>query len=389
MQPHSKTRNAGFTLLELLISMGITSIILYTALQMFRDATYSNQVVAQSADMQDNLRAGLNEIQLDLQQAGAGIPTGGISIPYTSNGSTTSPCGTTAPINRPKLGGTTTFPPCNSTLPAVEPGYMLGPPITAPDATAGTPANPTSITDEITVLYQDNTLGLNAAPINSSTCTGGALSYSGSTLKVTFNSTCVNLNPTTTNGISMNVGDLVMFSNNIGYAILVVTGVSGQTLTFASGDAFDLNGRNSDTAGTIEQLETGGASCGGTSASCWPYTTATRIWMITYYLDNITSPPYVRLIRQVNLNSPTPMGETLENLQFTYNFVDGDTNPAGQATVPAGDSEAQIRAIQVYLAARSSYQVHRGNDFAFARNNLMTQISLRSMAFVNKYPTTP
>lgn len=389
MKPLSKSKNAGFTLLELLISMAITMIVLYTAVQVFRDASYSNQVVAQSADMQDNLRAGLNEIQLDLQQAGAGIPTGGISIPYTSNGSTTAPCGTTAAINRPMLGGTTTFPPCNSTLPAVEPGNELGPPITAPDATAGTPANPSSITDEITVLYQDNTLGLNTAPINSSSCPGGALSYSGTTLTVTFNSTCVNLNPATANGITMNTGDLVMFSNNIGNAVLVVTGVSGQTLTFAKGDAFDLNGRNSDTSGTIELLETGGAACGGTSATCWPYTTATRIWMITYYLDNITAPPFVRLIRQVNLNAATPIGETLENLQFTYNFVDGDTNPTNQPSVPAGDSESQIRAIQVYLAARSSYEVHKGDNLGFSRNNLMTQVSLRSMAFVNKYPTTP
>lgn len=386
MKPQSKNKRAGFTLLELLMSMGVTMILLYTVVQVFKDATNTNQLVVQGADMSDNLRSGLNQIQMDLQQAGAGIPTGGINIPFTSNGSTTSPCGTTAAINRPKLGGTTTFPPCNSTLPAVEPGYELGPPITAPDATAGTPANPNSITDEITVLYQDNTLGLNVAPINSTSCTGGSLVYSGTTLTVTFNSSCANLNPATANGIAMNVGDLVLFSNTNGNTILTVTGVSGQVLTFAAGDAFDLNGRNSDKSGTIEQLETGGASCGGVSASCWPLTTATRVWMITYYLDNVTAPPFVRLIRQVNLNAPIPVGETMENLQFTYNFVDGITNPANQPTVPAGDSESQIRAVDVYLGARSSFEAHQGNTYGFSRSNLMTQVSLRSMAFVNKYP---
>ncbi len=32
----------------------------------------------------------------------------------------------------------------------------------------------------------------------------------------------------------------------------------------------------------------------------FPPTTATRIWMVTYYLDNVTDPLHVRLIRRVN-----------------------------------------------------------------------------------------
>ena len=181
----------------------------------------------------------------------------------------------------------------------------------------------------------------------------------------------------------MSVGDLVMFTNTLGTALLTVTGISGQTLTFAYGDAFALNGRT-ETSGTIQQLETGGASCGG-AASCFPPTLATRVWMISYYLDNVTSPPFVRLIRQVNMNTPSPVGETLENLQFTYNFVDGVTNPVNQPTVPSGNSESQIRSVNVYLAARSSYKVRRGNQSLFARSNIQTQVSLRSLAYVNRY----
>lgn len=389
MKPQSKSKNAGFTLIELLLSMGVTMILLYMAVQIFRDATYSNQVVTQTADMSDNLRAGLNQIQADLIQAGAGIGPPGINIPYTSNGSTTSPCGTTAGINRPKLGGTTTFPVCNSTLPAVEPGNELGPAITAPDAISGTPANPNSITDEITVMYQDSVYpnGLQGAQIlstSTTSCPAGTINYSGTTLTVTFDSGCANINPAVNPGAAINVGDLIMFSNTVSNTLLVVTGVAGQTLTFAKGDAFDLNGRNSDTSGTIQELETS-TTCGGAPA-CFPTSTvATRIWMVTYYLDNVTAPPFVRLIRQVNMNAPEVLAETMENLQFTYNFVDGVTNPANQPTVPAGNSESQIRAVDVYLAARSSYEVHNGNTAGFSRNNLMTQVTLRSMAFVNRY----
>jgi len=395
MRHRSNQIVAGFSLLEMMLAMLVTLILLSVAVSMFRDASQANQAVVLGSDMSDNLRAGLNMIQLDLQQAGAGIPIGGIPIPFTA------PCGTTAAINRPKLGGTTTFPypgaTCESVIPAVEPGNMMGPAITAPDATAGTPTNPNSITDEITVVYQDNTSGLTgtslqSVPVNQPSspgppavagCPNGKITYSGTTLTVTFDSNCVNLSSPGSNEVFVNPGDLIMFSNTLGTALLAVTTVSGQTLTFAKGDAFDLNGRT-DPSGTILQLETGGASCGG-GAACWPVTTATRVWMITYYLDNVTAPPDTRLIRQVNLNPPTVVGETLENLQFTYNFVDNNTNPANQATVPAGDSEAEIRSVNVLLGARSSHGVQRGSQTVYARSNLWTQVSLRSLAYTNRY----
>jgi len=143
-----------------------------------------------------------------------------------------------------------------------------------------------------------------------------------------------------------------------------------------------LNGRT-ESGGTIQYLQTS-STCGGTPA-CFPVTLATRIWMISYYLDNVTSPPYTRLIRQVNLNSPTPVGETMENLQFTYNFVDGVTNPANQLSVPTGDSEANIRSVNVYLGSRSSHSIQQSNKALYSRSNLMTQVSLRSLAYVNRY----
>jgi type II secretory pathway pseudopilin PulG len=385
----------GFTVVELMIAMAVTTVLLYAAVIAFREASQSSTIVSQASDMTDNLRSGINLIQQDLQQAGSGIPTGGIPIPFTSNNSSTSPCGTTAPPNRPKLNGVITFPPCNSTLPAVEPGQALGPLITAPDAVAGNPSNPNSYTDEITVLYADN-LQMDAKPINEQAtlvpanpgCPNGSLTLNGATLTAVFdgstldsngNYNCVNFSK---NGIIVNPGDLIMFSNNQGQTILAVTAVNNQTLTFAPNDAFNLNGR-SDSGGTIKQLQTS-PTCGGTNA-CFPNTLATRVWMVTYYLDNVTSPPFVRLIRQVGFNPPTPVGETLENLQFTYNFVDGVNNPSNQPGVPNGNSESQIRMINVYLGARSTYQVAKGNRALFERDNLMTQVSLRSMAYHNKY----
>lgn len=384
MKAKQKNGFLGFTLIEMMIAMSVTLVILYAAILAFRDAQQTNQVISQSADMTENLRSGLNMIVQDVQQAGTGIPTGGIPIPFTTNNGNP-PCGSTAAINRPSLGGGATFNQCNSVINAVEPGNQLGPPITAPDAATGTVQNPNSITDEITVLYADNTSGLDAKPINQPAlapnpgCPNGQLQLNGNQLTVTFDPTCVNLSNA---GITIQPGDLIMLNNSLGTALVYVTSVAGQVLTFATGDPFNLNGR-SDPAGTAKQLMNAG--CNGAPA-CFPPTTATRVWMISYYLDNVASPPYIRLVRQVNFRPAVPVGETLENLQFTYNFVDGATNPSNQPTVPVANSASQIRTVNAYLGARTAYQVHHGaNSTLYSRNNLMTQISLRSMAYYNKY----
>ena len=382
MKQQAEKKNAGFTLIELMVAMGVTMVLLYTVVQLFRDATYTNMTVVEGADMSDNLRAGLNLIQQDLQVAGTGIPVGGVYIPFSPD---STGCATTAQINRPypQVQGVanTTFPKCNPTIPAVEPGNENGPPITAPDASSGTVQNPNSITDEITVLYEDNSLKLDALPVNDAVkCPKGSVVLTGATLTVTFDPACINL---TTAGITVQPGDLIILTNPLGNTMLCVTAVSlsANSLTFSSGDAFGLNGRT-EAGGTINQMEPTG--CGGGNA-CFSGTLATRVWMVSYYLDNWSSPPYVRLIRQVNFYSPVPVGETLENLQFTYNFVDAITNPANQPSVPAGNSESQIRSVDVFLGARSTYRVHQGNDIGYARSNLMTQVSLRSMAYVNRY----
>jgi hypothetical protein len=378
MKLQKKTKQAGFSLIELLVSVGVTTVILGATLLAFKDAANTQRGVAYSTDMNDNIRAGLNLIQQDLILAGTGIPTGGIPIPNTPN--STGTCNTTAPTNRPTLSGSLTFPTCNVVLPAIEPGSALGPLITAPDATSGNPSNPNSFTDIITVLYADNALALDNDAINSTACPGGSITAAGDS--VTFDTTCQSLSPTT--GVTINPGDLIMFSNAKGNALQTVSSVSGQTVKMLAGDAFNLNGR-SDQQGTIKQLQNTDSS--GNPNGTYPPTTATRIWMITYYLDNITDPAHVRLVRRVNFD-PTPLaqlavGETLENMQFTYNYVDGVTNPSNQVGVPSGYSENQIRSVNVFLGARSNYFDQQ--RLRYTRVNLQTQVSLRSMAYRNRY----
>jgi hypothetical protein len=282
------------------------------------------------------------------------------------------------------LTGTATFPACNLTMPPIEPGNAMGPCITAPDATCSVN------TDEISIMYADNTttsstyvVGMDSQPINSTACPGGSIAPNGAS--VTFDSTasCFPLTTLAASGTTINPGDLIMFSNTNGNAIQTVTSVSGQTLNFASGDGFAFN-QTGAPSGTLPNLRNySGLDSNGNKIylTTYPPTTATRVWMITYYLDNTTDPAHVRLIRRVNFNGGQVVGETLENLQFTYNYNDGVTS--NQVGVPTGYSESQIRSVNLYLGARSVNKYSQNNKFI--RNNFQTQVTLRSMAYVNKY----
>jgi hypothetical protein len=368
-------KKTGFTMVELLVAMAVTMVVLAGAVLAFRDSTRANSNVTQRSDMSDNMRAGLNLIVQDLIQTGTGIPTGGISIPNTVNAAG---CNIGRPVNRPPTVLNLTFQGpnggavgCNVMLPAIEPGNGAGGVIVSPDGTRS-PA-----TDIITIMYADNTLlALSQSPINGAACPNGTINATGSS--ITFDAACVTIGAA---GIPVNPGDLLMIYNNNGNCLQTVSAVVGQTLTFNPNDFFNLNGRTTtETAGTIRQLQN---LAGGVPNGTYPPTSATRIWMVTYYLDGVTDPTHPMLMRAVNFNTPQPVAETLENLQFAYNFADG-TNPApvNQFTVPAGDTENQIRSVNVYMSARSA---SRASDTKYVRTNLTTQVALRSMAYFNNY----
>jgi hypothetical protein len=355
--------------------MAVTVIVLGGAMVAFRDSTKTNRSINQTADMSDNTRAGVNMVVQDLILTGSGVPTGGIAIPNTVDATG---CNKGVPINRPPTalglvfaGPTTARAGCNVVMPAIEPGPNLGPIVTSSDGTTAQKS------DVITILYADNTIALNAKAINDPTCPGGSIAADGST--ATFDATC---QPLGAAGIPISPGDLIMFNNANGSCLQTVTSVGGQTLAFAANDAFNLNGRTQkDTAGTILQLQN---IAGGKANGTYPATSATRIWMVTYYLDNLTDPLHPRLMRGSNFNAPQVVSESVETLQFSFNMVDGtNPSPVNQRNVPVNDNENQIRSVNVYLGSRSA-MVGAGSK-KFLRTNQSTQVALRSMAYFNTY----
>jgi prepilin-type N-terminal cleavage/methylation domain-containing protein len=390
-------REAGFTMVEMLIAVVVMLIIVATTLGTLTQAIYATEGVGLMADTEENLRAGMNYITRDLMTAGEGIPQEGITIP---NNGTTSALNRPGPVISPAVG---TFNTSLTALPPIIAGYRLGP-------TTSTSGNASDI---VTMIYADTTLvdannhWLNEYPIAGSSGTpgcaagnanpdpAGTITTSGTTTTVTFDATCIVINNGNT---GINPGDLIMLQNNntIGsdanftssdaatsdstghVALLYVSSIStgANSITFKSGDAFNLN-NSGLTTGTITQIQNGS---GG-----YPTTTATRVWMITYYVDN-SNAQRPMLMRQVNLNAAQPVGEVIENFQIFYDILNAGSSPPAVTTAVESPTNAQlpyVRDAYVVLFARSEFPYSQSGTYF--RNNLASVISMRGMDFYNEF----
>jgi hypothetical protein len=183
-----------------------------------------------------------------------------------------------------------------------------------------------------------------------------------------------------------------MFHNQNGTALEYVTSVAGNTINFAAGDPAGLN-QTGKANGTVANLGPNGV---------FPPTTITRVWMVTYYVD-FTNAAAPQLIRQVNYpnypaaapaNPPLDIADMSEDLSFSYDLTgSGDavgTYPLGPGNAPTPilpDTPGQIRAVNIFLAGRSESTYTALSNPQFIRNNLSTQVCVRSLAFTNQFQT--
>ena len=390
------TRQKGFSLIELMISMAIILVVAGSAVGALLQAERVMQGVALEANTQENLRAGMHFLVKDVTQAGEGLPPTGISIPNST--------AQASALNWPGLG--TTFNTNYVALNGIVTGHSKGQ-LQKGITNKGAVITANAVnSDAITVLYADNILQdaagnyLNSFPVVSAGCPTGALSAAS----VTVDPGCFALPGAGAQPLA--VGNLIMFQNQFGTALEYVTAVNGSVISFAGSDGAGHNepsGLNappaSMTNGTVAALLANGAAP----------TTITRIWMVTFYLDSTTNSTHPQLVRQVNypgyptvaaqVNPPQPIADDVEALNFTYDIINSGApsgtypNGAGDAAEPASwaaptagaDTAQQIRAVNAYLAGRSetAFQLGTGNNYF--HNNLSTQICIRSMDFTNNF----
>lgn len=376
MELKKMKRAAGFSMIELMVSVAILVSVVGVALKVIVDAQHANEGVTLLGETNANLRASMTFMGRDIIQAGEGIPQSG--IPYPQGGAAVA-------INWPAPPTKTYKYPLPAPLPQ---GSYLTP--VAPEAGLGLVVSGAP-TDMVTVMFVDNSLvdaagnTLNAYPVvnpaPAKQICNGVFAIDAS--NVTFDKNCVNI----AGNSGIKAGDLIMFSSNVtaGTAIQTVTSVSGQEVFFAKSDAFNFNGQIAKaTGGTMAQLENPSGS------GLWPSTTAARVKMVTYYIDSAANPLQPQLMRMINFNTPEPVGQGIEDLQISYGIANSN-NPAlygavgpGNTKYPLGtDTPANIREVNLFVAARSENAYSQNGQFF--RNNMVTKICVRSLSFVNIY----
>ncbi len=336
----------GFSLPELMVASVITLIVTGAAVTALQQSNNASEASAVMTDVNQNLRIAMNLMIRDLLETGDGIPTGGIPIP--------SGVGALDIVRPGPPGSTWVFDTNWATLPAVVPGAGIGPIVGNTN------------TDALTVFYEDHRL--NMSPSNAQFIVSIAADGSSITMPaaVDVDDPAVGVKP----------GDLLMMSSGMSNALQEVTSVAGQVIYFASTASSKLNQPGAP-AGSILELRN--------DDNTWPAISVKRIMMVSYYLfvpgtGPVTSP---HLIRRVNYNAERVVAIGVENIQLSWDLVDGVTNPTNIENPSGANSPNQIRKANLYMAARSLLKFSKTDQFL--RTNLTTQVSLRAMAFVDRY----
>lgn len=398
MSTHATKGKRGFSLMEMLIAMALGLIVLAAAVQVYNQGLTATWTVSQRAELQQDFRAASNMLTKDLSLAGAGLnPGAAIALPSASTPQYGCDQSTTCYLN----GVAGTYPIQSGTpyLYGLIPGYGLGPTLlTAQGAT-----------DVVTVVYTDSSFYLNcyipslttAKQVTFSEPTGGWANTgclpNGATTPQAVNDTAVGLT----------AGDLVMMTlggTNVVVEVsgtgtpLITTGTDGSghttyTVPFANGDPLEMNQTATGyLLNSISSSVTGSnsaAPCGGTGPC--------RLLVITYYIDNTTTP--ARLMRQVSGHSPIPVAENLANLKFSYDLFNSSTStPAVGCTNPGATPDGcsvsgassgllpnQITKINIVnMAIDSSLTSAVGNGYQGL--SLQTSVSARNLTYTNNYP---
>jgi hypothetical protein len=361
---------AGYSLAELMISMGVMTVVMGVTMGGLADATKANDAVLNMTGMNNSLRIGMDLLVRDMLQVGSGLPPGHVIQIPSGTGSTVA--------NIPGPPGTAFTTEVGDTdIPAVIPRPGRGPVING------------VATDVVTTLAADN--AFLDVPLTAMTAT----------------TVTVAAGPDIAAGPDrVSPGQLMMVSKGSVTTLLQVTAVDVNTrvLTFDNGDSLNLN-QSGAAAGNLSALDAADPANTPTAARI------SRIRMITYYLDATTDPGHPALVRRINNGHHTAFDNTLgnaiaidvDNLQFTYDLIDPSTTPPNPANVrmlpsdrdgtgrcaPNACTEPQIRKLNVAITGRSKNSASEHERVFY--NTLSSQVSFRGMAFVDEYtaPVAP
>jgi hypothetical protein len=367
------SREDGFTISELLVSTTVMLLVISGALTTFKNAVQINDAASQLGDSSQNLRAGTNTLIRDLMMAGRIFGAEGVALPT---------CGGAQPFNRPgPAGGTFATINVDGTsmnLPSITTGAGLGPVIKG------------SATDIVTLMTVDEFMPVIVAQPNPSVnpATEGTIAADGQSVRLAANSPWL-VQDVVNDTQPMNVGDLVLFKSPNGNAIQTITRKDATNIYFENNgaDPFHFNQSCAAPNWPMAVIRNG--------ATFTSPVTMFRALMITYYVDNLTVPGTPRLTRQINNFTPMALAGVVEDLDLTYDLVDGVNNPTAKPSLPWTDNSVnpavtynsnQIRKVNVHVGVRSEQLSKPTQDYV--RNHISTSVDVRSLASVDRYKTT-
>jgi len=387
-------RESGFSLLEMIVAMALGTLVLGAAVQIYSQGMAATWSTTQRAELQQDFRAASNIITKDLSLAGAGLsPGAAIALPSGTSpvygcsqavGATPQACylGSTNLLseNFPTQGAT-------AYLYGLLPGYNYGPTLLASQGP----------TDVVTTVYTDPNFYLDcytATITNTTTVTF--------TLPGTTSANCTS--PTGNTGaqsvadsaVGLTPGDLVLFTFGASTVVAEVTtaATGAGVAVFAASDALKMN----QAAAVANTLASKYVASPPAAAPTTGY--ASRVFLITYYIDNSKTPP--RLMQQVSGHIPVPVAENVVYMKFTYDlFNDATDSPAVACSSPGAATDGclvagasagllpnQITKINIQNMAMDSSlmgsQFGQGNGYQ--RMDLQTSVSARDLTYVNNYP---
>ncbi|HLX85286.1 MAG TPA: prepilin-type N-terminal cleavage/methylation domain-containing protein [Terriglobales bacterium] len=389
-----KTRESGFSLLEMMISVALGTVVLGAAVQIYSKGVGATWTVSQRAELQQDFRAASNMLTKDLSEAGAGLGNN-VAIALPSGSTPRFGCDQTNTCYLNGVAGTYPLQSGTPYLYGLIPGYNLGPIL---NATQGA-------TDTVTTIYTDNNFYLNCyaatvtsagvvtfapivtTPVATAWPPPGCLPNSSVTSPQAVNDAVVGLTP----------GDLVLMNLNNSPIVGEVTGAVTATGTNTYTVPF---AKASSTVDPLKMNQTPAGS--GLNAAPVGATGANpqRLLVITYYIDNTVAPP--RLMRQVSGHSPIPVAENVAYMKFSYDlFNDATSSPAVNCSNPgaatdgcntAGASSGllpnQITKINILNMAMNSTLMgaQYGTGTGYQRMDLQTSVSARNLTYANNYP---
>jgi hypothetical protein len=313
--------------------------------------TLMNSIFTANAGMGDiistqaNVRVAMNTISRDITVAGTGLPSGSVVVPNGADA---------ASIIRPGMNG---FSSPERELET--PGNVL------PIVSTGAGDGPTVATDtDVLTIFTTNQ--------ESPTWNITDVDIFSDRYEVTFQQAV------DADTHELFPGDLLLFSNNYGSILVCVTELDEDDEMKAVFSASDAMGINQPSAANGNL---GGISNPGTSPATYPPTTAMRVNLITYFINN-SNPAHPRLMRGLNAGAAQVIAEDIENFQISYDTWD-EATATQNSNVKTTANPNQIRSVAVAVTGRSPEVMQRTSNFY--RFSLVSKINVRNSTFRNRY----